>query len=156
MDNVLYDVQRQGRISFYMPNLGEEAAHLGSTAALDLNDMVLAQYRELGVLLWRDFPMEQCMNQCFSNDLDYGKGRQMPVHYGSKKFSYQTISSPLGTQIPQASGAAYGLKLQKKPQVAICYFGEGAASEGDFHPALNFAATLKCPVIFFAVIMGLQ
>lgn len=72
----------------------------------------------------------------------------MPVHYGSKKLNFQTISSPLGTQIPQAAGAAYALKLQKKKNVSLCYFGEGAASEGDFHYALNFAQTIGSPTVF--------
>ena len=49
-----------------------------------------------------------------------------------------TISSPLGTQIPQASGYAYGQKMSGKDVVTICYFGEGAASEGDFHAGLNW------------------
>lgn len=149
MDNVLYDAQRQGRISFYMTNYGEEATHFGSSCALDPEDMVFGQYREAGVLMWRGFSLDDFMNQCYSNDKDPGKGRQMPVHYGSRKLHFQTISSPLATQIPQASGAAYALKRAGKKNVVICYFGEGAASEGDFHAALNFAATLKCPVIFF-------
>ena len=89
------------------------------------------------------------MNQCYSNELDLGKGRQMPVHYGSKELNFQTISSPLCTQLPQASGAAYALKRAGKDACVICYFGEGAASEGDFHAALNIAATTDSPVIFF-------
>lgn len=71
------------------------------------------------------------------------------MHYGSKELNYQTISSPLTTQLPQAAGAAYAMKLQKKDTIAMCYFGEGAASEGDFHAAMNFAATLEAPMIFF-------
>lgn len=101
MDEVLYDVQRQGRISFYMTNYGEEATHIGSAAALEMEDVIYGQYREAGVLMWRGFTMDDFMNQCFSNKHDYGKGRQMPVHYGSKQLNFQTISSPLGTQIPQ-------------------------------------------------------
>lgn len=73
----------------------------------------------------------------------------MPVHYGSRALNYQTISSPLGTQIPQASGVGYQLKLSGKPNVAVCFFGDGAASTTDFHAGLNFAATLKAPVVFF-------
>jgi len=100
--------------------------------------------------MYRGFTLDDFANQCFSNRDDNGKGRQMPVHYGSRKLFFQTISSPLSTQIPQASGAAYALKLNKhNKNCCICYFGEGAASEGDFHAALNFAATLSCPVIFF-------
>jgi len=188
MDSIMYDVQRQGRISFYMTSIGEEATHIGSSAALEPSDEIFAQYREAGTLIWRGFTLEQCIDQCFSNENDLGKGRQMPVHYGSKSLCFQTISSPLGTQIPQASGAAYGLKilnliksgtsydehensqdsrdfddrdsqdsresflnrkLEPLSRCVICYFGDGAASEGDFHPALNFASTLDCPIIFF-------
>ena len=69
------------------------------------------------------------------------------VHYGSKELNFHTISSPLGTQLPQATGAAYAIKGQDR--AVICYFGDGSASEGDAHPAFNFAATLECPVIFF-------
>ncbi|KAJ1941850.1 hypothetical protein EC988_006653, partial [Linderina pennispora] len=148
MDSVLYEAQRQGRISFYMTSFGEEAL-IGSAAALDPKDHVFGQYREAGVLLQRGFTLEQFMNQCYSNELDPGKGRQMPVHYGSKELNFQTISSPLATQIPQASGAAYAMRREGSKQCVVCYFGEGAASEGDFHAGLNMAATLGCPVIFY-------
>ncbi|KAB0802045.1 hypothetical protein PPYR_04231 [Photinus pyralis] len=147
MDKILYESQRQGRISFYMTNFGEEATHIGSAAALSVDDLVYGQYREAGVLLWRGFTIADCVSQCYGNKEDGGKGRQMPVHYGSKKLNFVTISSPLTTQMPQAAGAAYALKGKNK--VVICYFGEGAASEGDAHAALNFATTLDCPVIFF-------
>ncbi|CAN0387968.1 unnamed protein product, partial [Scytosiphon promiscuus] len=60
----------------------------------------------------------------------------------------QTVSSPLGTQIPQAVGAAYALKLSGEANIAICYFGDGAASEGDFHAAMGLAATREAPVLF--------
>jgi 2-oxoisovalerate dehydrogenase E1 component alpha subunit len=149
MDTILQNAQRQGRISFYMTCTGEEAIHMGAGSALDNQDPIFAQYREQGLLMWRGFTLEQFTNQCFSNDLDLGKGRQMPIHYGSRALNYHTVSSPLGTQLPQAVGAAYRLKLMKKPNVAICFFGDGCASTTDFHAALNFAATLSTPVIFF-------
>ncbi|RHY00825.1 hypothetical protein DYB36_000923 [Aphanomyces astaci] len=117
---------------------------------LNVRDMVFAQYREAGVLMYRGFTLDQFADQLFSNEGDLGKGRQMPVHYGSKELNYQTVSSPLATQLPQAAGAAYGFKVAKEDRIAICYFGEGAASEGDFHAALNFAATRDCPVLYFA------
>jgi 2-oxoisovalerate dehydrogenase E1 component alpha subunit len=149
LDERMLAAQRQGRISFYMQCLGEEAATVGSAAALDDKDMIMAQYREQGALRYRGFSLEQFMNQLFSNEKDLGKGRQMPVHYGSKDIYYMTISSPLGTQIPQASGYAYAQKLRGLKNTTICYFGEGAASEGDFHAGLNMAAVHKAPVIFF-------
>ena len=93
----------QGRISFYMTNYGEEATHFGTASALDPEDLVFGQYREAGVLLWRGFTLDDCMNQCFANEMDKGKGRQMPVHYGSSKLNFVTISSPLATQMPQGA-----------------------------------------------------
>lgn len=55
--------------------------------------------------MYRDFPLEQFMNQCYGNVNDLGKGRQMPVHYGCKERHFVTISSPLATQIPQGENA---------------------------------------------------
>ena len=174
MDNILYNSQRQGRISFYMTCSGEEGCVTASAAALSPLDPIYAQYREAAALLYRGYSIKDMMNQVFSNCLDEGQGRQMPIHYGSKELNYFTISSPLATQIPQATGAAFAVKrlnaqistkkLSRKlannihnkidanesnePRIVACYFGDGAASEGDFHAALNFAATLDCPVLF--------
>ncbi|AMJ98470.1 Branched-chain alpha-keto acid dehydrogenase, E1 component, alpha subunit [Alteromonas macleodii] len=149
LDERMVGAQRQGRISFYLASTGEEAASVASAAALSDDDMIMSQYREQGALAYRGYTTEQFMNQMFSNKDDPNKGRQMPIHYGDKPLNFMTISSPLGTQIPQASGYAYGQKMSGKDVVTICYFGEGAASEGDFHAGLNMAAVLNCPVIFF-------
>ncbi|WP_280551688.1 thiamine pyrophosphate-dependent dehydrogenase E1 component subunit alpha [Halomonas sp. 25-S5] len=149
LDERMLAAQRQGRLSFYMQCTGEEAAVIGATAALDDADMIMAQYREQGALVYRGFTFDEFMNQLFGNELDYGKGRQMPIHYGSRKLHYMTISSPLATQIPQATGYAYGQKLAGDGQCTTVFFGEGAASEGDFHAALNMAAVHEVPVIFF-------
>jgi 2-oxoisovalerate dehydrogenase E1 component alpha subunit len=117
-------------------------------------DVIFCQYRESGVYLQRGFTLDQFMNQLFSNSKDLGLGRNMPVHYGTNELNIHTISSTLATQIPHAAGAAYALKLQNQqqpdtpPRIAVCYFGEGAASEGDFHAALNIAATRQVPAIF--------
>jgi len=150
MDKILYESQRQGRISFYMTNFGEEASHIGSAAALEMRDLIYGQYREAGVLVWRGFQIDQFIDQCYGNCDDVGRGKQMPVHYGSKELNFVTISSPLSTQMPQAVGAAYAMKRRPNNDACVvCYFGEGAASEGDAHAAFNFAATLECPVILF-------
>lgn len=111
-------------------HLGEEAIHIGSASALDLGDLIYGQYREAGVLVWRGFTIEQFIDQCFGNESDNGKGRQMPVHYGSKQLNFVTISSPLATQMPQAVGAAYAMKKSSPNNCVVAYFGEGAASEG--------------------------
>ncbi len=149
LDERMVAAQRQGRISFYMAALGEEAASVGGAAGLKPQDMIMSQYREQGALMFRGFTTEQFMNQMFSNEKDLGKGRQMPIHYGSKALNYLTVSSPLGTQIPQATGYAYGQKLKGLDAVTLCFFGEGAASEGDFHAGLNMAAVQEAPAIFF-------
>jgi 2-oxoisovalerate dehydrogenase E1 component alpha subunit len=140
--------QRQGLISFYMTCIGEEAVPTASSAALSDDDMIFPQYREAACLLYRGFSIQEMAHQLCGNEYDYGKGRQMPVHYGSKKLNYQTVSSPLCTQVPQASGAGYHFRVKDMKKIAVTYFGEGAASEGDFHPALNFASTLKSQTLF--------
>jgi len=154
LDNILYNVQRQGKISFYMTAYGEEATIIGSAAALEMDDEVLGQYREMGVLLWRGFSLDKVMAQCFGNEEDTsGKGRQMPVHFGSPEHHFHTISSPLATQIPQAAGVAYALRRtpsRRSRSIAACYFGEGAASEGDFHAGLMLASTIPSPVLYIA------
>ena len=148
LDERMVAAQRQGRLSFYLTCTGEEASVVGSIAGFKSHDMVMSQYREQAALRYRGFSSEQFMNQLLSNDLDLGKGRQMPIHYGSRELNYMTISSPLATQIPQAAGYAYGQKLVGKDACTICYFGDGAASEGDFHAGLNMAAVSNCPVVF--------
>ncbi|KAI5650421.1 hypothetical protein M9H77_36426 [Catharanthus roseus] len=149
MDTIFYEAQRQGRISFYLTSFGEEAINIASAAALAPEDVVLPQYREPGVLLWRGFTLQEFTNQLFGNKADYGKGRQMPIHYGTMKHNYFTVSSPIATQIPQAAGVAYSLKMDKKDACVITYIGDGGTSEGDFHAGLNFAAVMEVPVIFF-------
>ncbi|KAH7083472.1 thiamine diphosphate-binding protein [Paraphoma chrysanthemicola] len=154
MDLLMFEAQRQGRLSFYMVSAGEEGISIGSASALHPSDVAFCQYREAGVYLQRGFKLSDFMNQLFANAKDNGLGRNMPVHYGSKELNIHTISSTLATQIPHAAGAAYALKMQnlqnpdQEKRVAVCYFGEGAASEGDFHAALNIAATRQVPCIF--------
>jgi 2-oxoisovalerate dehydrogenase E1 component alpha subunit len=147
-DKIMYESQRQGRISFYMTNFGEEAVAFGTAAALDESDWIYAQYREAGILLYRGMPLRLMLAQCYGNKEDLGKGRQMPIHYGNRSLNFAPISSPLTVQLPQAAGTAYALKMQGAGKIVATYFGEGAASEGDAHAAMNFAATLACPMIF--------
>ena len=92
MDLIMYDAQRQGRLSFYMVSTGEEAATVGTASALEKEDVIFCQYREQGVLQQRGFTLPDFMNQLFANRKDPGKGRNMPVHYGSKALN---IVSPV-------------------------------------------------------------
>lgn len=147
-DEMLYNAQRQGRIPFYIQNQGEEAVQTGVGAALKVEDHLWCQYRELGVLMWRGFTLENAVDQCFGNMGDEGKGRQMPISYTKRDINLQTICTPLTTQVPHAAGAGYAFKLSGEKKCSVAFFGEGAASEGDFHAAMNFAATLKSQTIF--------
>ena len=154
-DSVLYEVQRQGRISFYMQNSGEEGLQIASAAALEPVDLIWPQYRELGVFLYRGFTAQMVTDQCASVSDEVGRGRQMPVHYCFPDGNIQAVTSPIATQLPQAAGAGYSFRLDKEAagnssasRVSVAYFGEGASSEGDFAVALNFAAVLKSQAIF--------
>ncbi|KAI3464592.1 hypothetical protein Pfo_021255 [Paulownia fortunei] len=148
MDTIFYEAQRQGRISFYLTSMGEEAINIATAAALTPDDVVLPQYREPGILLWRGFTLEEFANQCFGTKDGHGKGRQMPIHYGSKQHNFFTVSSPIATQLPQAVGVAYSLKMDNKEACVVAFTGDGGTSEGDFHAGLNFAAVMEAPVMF--------
>ncbi len=149
LNDRMITLQRQGIITFAMSARGEEACAVASAAALSIDDWMFPQYRENGFILWRGQTVQEYIHHMFSNSEDIILGRQMPNHFGSRKLNVVTVSSPLSTQIPHAAGTAYAMKLQKQKAVSICFFGEGAASKGDFHSGLNFAATKKAPAIFF-------
>lgn len=87
MDLIMYDAQRQGRLSFYMVSAGEEAVSVGSSSVLDPEDPVYCQYREQGFFKERGMTTKEFMSQLFANKNDPGKGRNMPVHYGSKRLN---------------------------------------------------------------------
>jgi 2-oxoisovalerate dehydrogenase E1 component alpha subunit len=75
-------------------------------------------------------------------------GRQMPNHWGSRRLGIISHSSPISSQIPQASGVAYAIRYRGEDAVVACWFGEGATSEGAWHEGLNFAAIHRLPVVF--------
>lgn len=148
VDERMITLQRQGQITFAMSSLGEEAAAVATTAALQEGDWIFPQYREQGCMFWRGFSIEDYLHHMWGNCHDLNKGRQMPNHFGSKKLNVFTVSSPLATQLPQAAGTAWAMKMQKEPNVTLAFFGEGTASKEDFACALNFAAVKKAPVIY--------
>lgn len=141
-------LQRQGRIGFYVPANGQEAAQIGTAATYKSTDWIFPAYREIGVALWRGVPITTLTNQFIGNAKDIIKGRQMPNHYGYKKWGLMSPSSPIATQIPHAVGWAMAAKIKRDPHLAAVYFGDGATSEGDFHVSMNFAGVYKSPVVF--------
>eukprot|EP01064_Diplonema_japonicum_P036635 TRINITY_DN8310_c0_g1_i2.p1 TRINITY_DN8310_c0_g1~~TRINITY_DN8310_c0_g1_i2.p1 ORF type:complete len:366 (+),score=79.19 TRINITY_DN8310_c0_g1_i2:204-1301(+) len=147
-DVALSEMQRQGRITFYCTNHGEEAASTASGAAFEPQDMIWPQYRELGMFLWRGLTTESIVDCCMGNEGDEAKGRALPVHYMLPEANVQVVHAVLGTHIAQAPGAGYAYKLNGEDRCSVAYFGDGAASEGDALSALNYASVLKCQTVF--------
>jgi pyruvate dehydrogenase E1 component alpha subunit len=147
MDDRMMRLQRQGRLGFYMKSIGEEATHF-AVYPLRTSDWVLPSYREQGAWFWRGYTVEQFINQLYGNERDPVKGRQMPVHHSARWINMVSISSPVGTQIPQAVGVAHAAKICGNDDVAMVYFGEGTSSTGEFHVGMNFAGVYKAPVVF--------
>ncbi len=142
------NLQRQGRIHFYLACTGQEAASIASTAALTEGDWVAPSYREPGCAIYRGATLKSMMNQLFGNAWDLTKGRQMPVHYSFKAQNFISISSPIGTQIVQATGVAMAMRIKREKKCVMTFMGDGGTSSNDFHTGLNFAGVYKSPVIF--------
>jgi 2-oxoisovalerate dehydrogenase E1 component alpha subunit len=149
LDERLVALQRQGRIGFHIGSQGEEAAILGSAAALREGDWIFPCYREFGAALWRGMPLDSYVSHMFGTERDPIKGRQMPDHYGAKVARFTSISSPVGTQITQAAGFAWAARIKKEDVATLVYFGEGATSSGEFHNGVNFAGVFRAPVVLF-------
>jgi 2-oxoisovalerate dehydrogenase E1 component alpha subunit len=148
-DERCLNLQRQGRIGFYVQMEGQEAAQVGCGLALEKEDWIFPAYRELGVALSRGIPLERLFSQFYGNSSDPLKGRQMPCHYGYREERYVTASSPVGTQILHAVGAALAARYKGDKLVTIAFFGDGATSTVDFHSGMNFAGVYRAPVVFF-------
>jgi pyruvate dehydrogenase E1 component alpha subunit len=148
-DKRALNLQRQGRIGFYVSAMGQEAAQVGSAYATRPEDWIFPAYRELGAALVRGVPLQWIVAQLYGNDRDLCKGRQMPNHYGFRDYNFVTASSPVGTQVPIAVGCAWAAKIRGDRIVTMVYFGDGATSTGEFHVAMNFAGVFKTPTVFF-------
>lgn len=139
-DRKCVSLQRQGRIGTYAPFEGQEASQIGSVLALQEGDWLFPTYR--------DHAATMTFGQTLHRILLYWKGR----YEGGAPADGRKIfppSVPIATQLPHAVGAAYAERLKGSRNVALVYFGDGAASEGDFHEALNLASVWNVPVIFF-------
>ena len=139
-DDKALKLQRQGRIYTYPPCLGQEAAQIGSIAALDTSDWMFPSYREHGCYLWRGAPLKALFTYLMGSELG------MKIPEGKHDF---LVAIPIATQTIHAVGVAWAAKIMKKKEASIVYFGDGATSEGDFHAAMNFAGVFKTPTVFF-------
>ncbi len=139
--------QRQGKTSFYMQHLGEEAISCAFQKALQPGDMNFPTYRQAGLLIAQDYPMQTMMCQIYSNSEDPNRGRQLPIMYSSKEHGFFSISGNLATQYPQAVGWAMASAISNDTKIAAGWVGDGSTAESDFHAAIVFASTYKPPVI---------
>jgi 2-oxoisovalerate dehydrogenase E1 component alpha subunit len=139
--------QRQGKTSFYMQCLGEEAIACAFAKALSKGDMNFPTYRQQGLLISSGYPVIDMMNQVYSNAKDPMRGRQLPVMYSSKEFGFFTISGNLATQFIQAVGWAMASAIKRDDKIAVGWIGEGSTAESDFHSAMVFASTYRAPVV---------
>ncbi len=151
LDARMLNAQRQGKTSFYLQSLGEEAVSCAFQMALEKGDMNFPTYRQQGLLIANSYPLETMINQIFSNMADPLKGRQLPLLYSAKEYGYFTISGNLGTQFIQAVGWAMASAIAGDTKIAAGWIGDGATSESDFHAALVFASTYQAPVVLNVV-----
>lgn len=141
LDARLIGLSRRDVIGTYTPLEGQEASVLGSALALDrARDWIVPAYREQAALLHHGLPLDTLLATYFGR-LDAAR---IP-----EDVNLLTRQQAVGAQLPQAVGLAWGLALRGTGGVVLVYFGEGAASEGDFHEACNLAGVVQAPVVFF-------
>jgi len=151
MDDRMFKMQRQGKLSFYVKSTGEEAVSCAHAMALEKSDMIFPTYRQVGILIARDCPIFDMMCQLLSNRGDALQGKSLPVLYSFRNYGFFTVSGNLGTQLIQGVGWAMACAYKNTDAIASVFTGEGATAEGDFHYALNFASTYRAPCIINVV-----
>ncbi|MCE9635043.1 MAG: 3-methyl-2-oxobutanoate dehydrogenase [Planctomycetes bacterium] len=148
LDERCLRLQRQGRIAFYGTSTGQEAATVGSAFCLEAEDWCFPALREGGAALMRGMPVSRYIAQLMGNAHDEEKGHQQPMHFSWRGANHVSLSSPIGTQIPQAVGCARAMQVAGATgRVVLGFIGDGGTSEPDFHVGLTFAGVWKCPVV---------
>jgi 2-oxoisovalerate dehydrogenase E1 component alpha subunit len=151
VDERMWLLNRAGKIPFVISCQGQEGAQAGAGFALNPEiDFIAPYYRDLCMVLIYGHTAKTELLSAFGKPEDPNSGgRQMPGHFGDRKRHILTGSSPVGTQIPHAVGAALAAKMRIENFVTYVSFGEGTSNQGDFHEAANFAGIHKLPVVFF-------
>ena len=139
---------RQGKISKWFSGIGQEAISVGSTLAIDQDEFILPMHRNLGVFTSKNIPLNRLFSQFQGKQSGFTKGRDRSFHFGTKEYNTVGMISHLGPQLGVADGIALANKLKKNDKITIVFTGDGGASEGDFHEALNIASVWDLPVIF--------
>ena len=151
LDERIWMLNRQGKAAIVASSQGHEAGQIGSVRALERGrDQFYIYYRDLAVMLTLGMTPVEIMSGFLAKAGEPLSGaRQFPTHGAYPELGLVNLSNVVGTQIPQAVGAALAVKMRGEDSVVITYFGDGASSVGDCHEAMNFAAVHGLPVIFF-------
>jgi 2-oxoisovalerate dehydrogenase E1 component len=139
---------RQNKISKWFSGIGQEAIAVGTTLALQPDDYIFPLHRNLGVFTARDIDLVQLFCQWQGKKNGFTKGRDRSFHFGTPAHKIIGMISHLGAMLPVANGISLASNLDKADYISLVYSGDGGASEGDFHEALNVAAVWELPVIF--------
>ena len=150
LDERMWILHRQHLVAFHISGIGHEGTQVGAAFAMKKGyDFVHPYYRDMALALAIGMTPRDLMLALYGKAGEPSSGaRQMPAHYGSRALKIVSGSSPVATQIPQASGIAFGIRYKGTDEVVLTCFGEGSTSEGDFHEGLNWAGIYKLPVIF--------
>jgi pyruvate dehydrogenase E1 component alpha subunit len=128
--------------------IGQEACGVGTIAAINKDDYVLASYREHGLALAKGMTSRSVMAELFGKATGCSKGKGGSMHMFDKSLGFLGGHAIVGGQIPLATGTAFATKYQGTDQVTLCYFGEAAVNQGAFHESLNMAQLWKIPCIY--------
>ncbi|HET6990008.1 MAG TPA: thiamine pyrophosphate-dependent enzyme, partial [Bacteroidia bacterium] len=139
---------RQGKISKWFSGYGQEGISVGSALAMDKEEFILPMHRNLGVFTSREIPLKKLFSQFQGKEAGFTKGRDRSFHFGTIDYKIVGMISHLGPQLGIADGIALAHKLKKENRATLVFSGDGGASEGDFHEAINVAAVWDLPVIF--------
>lgn len=150
LDERIWMLNRQGKAAIVASSQGHEAAQIGSVYALRRGtDLFYIYYRDLAVMLTLGMtPKEILLGFTAKAGEPLSGARQFPTHGAYPDLGLVNLSNVVGTQLPQAVGAALACRMRGDDAVVIVYFGDGASSVGDTHEAMNFAAIHSLPVIF--------
>jgi len=128
--------------------VGQEAVAVGAMAVLRPDDYAISSYREHGHCLAKGSDPRRMMAELFGRQDGLSKGKGGSMHLFDKSVNFLGGHAIVGAHLPLAAGAAFAIKYQGGDQVVLCFFGDGAVPEGEFHESLNLAALWKLPVIF--------
>ncbi len=139
---------RQGKVSKWFSGIGQEAISIGVVKALDQDEYILPLHRNLGIFTGRGIPFAKLFAQWQGKFSGFSKGRERSFHFGTNEYHIVGMISHLGAMLGVADGIALANLLKEEKKVCVVFSGDGGASEGDFHEALNTAAVWNLPVIF--------